>query len=110
MALAATAAFETPRFVPSARAIAALAYLTILATVFTTYVQTRFQKDTTPTRAVIIFSIEPVIATVIAYILLGETLGTWGVVGGALIIAGVLVSEFADALPFLRRAGDTGDS
>jgi drug/metabolite transporter (DMT)-like permease len=110
MALAATALFETPRLVPSTTAIASLVYLTLLATVVTTYVQTRFQKETTPTRAVVIFSIEPVIATVIAYVLLGETLGTLGVLGGALIIAGVLVSEFADTIPFLRRGGGRDDS
>lgn len=110
MAVAATAVFETPRFVASARAIAAMAYLTLLATVLTTYVQTRFQKDTTPTRAVVIFSVEPVIATAIAYVLLGETLGPLGVLGGALIIGGVLVSEFADAIPFLRRGGAGSDS
>jgi drug/metabolite transporter (DMT)-like permease len=110
MALAATVLFETPRFVPSAAAIGSLLYLTFLATVVTTYVQTRYQKDTTPTRAVVIFSIEPVIATVIAYFLLGETLGTLGMLGGALIIAGVLVSEFADHIPFLRRADNRDDS
>jgi drug/metabolite transporter (DMT)-like permease len=110
MALVATALFETPRLVPSTQAIASLVYLTLLATVLTTYVQTRFQKETTPTRAVVIFSIEPVIATVIAYFLLGETLGALGVLGGALIIAGVLVSEFADAIPFLRRGAEHGDS
>ena len=46
----------------------------------------------------------------IAYFLLGETLGALGVLGGALIIAGVLVSEFADMIPFLRRDGERGDS
>ena len=110
MALVATALFETPRLVPSTQAIASLIYLTLLATVVTTYVQTRFQKNTTPTRAVVIFSIEPVIATIIAYFLLGETLGALGLLGGALIIAGVLVSEFADLIPFLRRGGERGDS
>jgi len=110
MAAASTALFETPRFVPSTRAVASLVYLTLLATVVTTYVQTRFQKETTPTRAVVIFSIEPVIATVIAYFLLGETLGALGVLGGALIVAGVLVSEFAESIPFLRRNGEPADS
>lgn len=110
MAAVATALFETPRFVPSTSAIMSLAYLTLLATVVTTYVQTRYQKETTPTRAVVIFSIEPVIATAIAYVLLGETLGALGALGGALIIAGVIVSEFADSIPFLRRGGDRADS
>jgi drug/metabolite transporter (DMT)-like permease len=110
MALVAGALFEAPRFVPTAPAIASLAYLTLLATVVTTYVQTRFQKETTPTRAVVIFSIEPVIATAIAYLLLGETMGSLGILGGALIIAGVLVSEFAESIPFLRPGGDAADS
>ena len=110
MAATATALFETPLLVLSPRSLAALAYLTVLATVVTTFVQTRFQKDTTPTRAVVIFSIEPVIATVIAYFLLGETLGTLGVLGGALIIAGVLVSEFAEEIPFLRQKEEHNDS
>jgi drug/metabolite transporter (DMT)-like permease len=81
-----------------------LAYLTIFATIFTLFVQTRFQKDTTPTRAVVIFSIEPVIASAIAAVVLGETLGREGLLGGALIIGGVLVSELSDAIPGLNRA------
>jgi drug/metabolite transporter (DMT)-like permease len=81
-----------------------LAYLTVFATIFTLFVQTRFQKDTTPTRAVVIFSIEPVIASAIAAVVLGETLGREGLLGGALIIGGVLVSELSDAIPGLNRA------
>jgi drug/metabolite transporter (DMT)-like permease len=69
-------------------------------------VQTRYQKDTTPTRAVVIFSIEPVIASVIAAVLLGEALGTLGTIGGGLILAGVLVSELSDGIPVLNRAID----
>ena len=81
-----------------------LLYLTFFATVLTTFVQTRFQKNTTPTRAVIIFSVEPVFASVIAYLLLAERLGELGVLGGALIVGGVLLSELSDSIPLLRRA------
>ena len=80
-----------------------LAYLTVVATVLTLFIQTRFQKDTTPVRAVVIFSIEPVIAAVIAYFMLGEELGSLGILGGALIIAGVLLSELSDGIPLLNR-------
>lgn len=104
LAVVATALFETPRFHVSTTSLSALAYLTILATLVTLLVQTRFQKDTTPTRAVVIFSIEPVIASAIAYVLLGETLGTLGMLGGGLIIAGVLLSELSDSIPGLRRS------
>ncbi len=90
--------FETIVFEPTARLLGSLLYMGICATVFTTYVQTRYQKDTTPTRAVIIFTIEPVIASVLAYFVLGEMLGLTGIIGAALIVAGILVSEFSDSI------------
>ncbi len=102
-AIAATLVFEPVRFSWNGQAIAALLYLTFLATLLTTYVQTRYQKETTPTRAVVIFSIEPVIASVLAYLILGEVLGPLGALGGGLIIAGVLLSELSDAIPLLNR-------
>jgi drug/metabolite transporter (DMT)-like permease len=106
----ATILFETPRLVVGTRSLVTLGYLTLLATLLTTYVQTRFQKETTPTRAVVIFSVEPVIASGVAYLLLGETLGALGILGGALIIAGVLLSELSDSIPFLNRSLDSTDS
>jgi len=84
---------EVPRFNPTPQALWALGYLTLLATVVTTYVQTRFQRDTTPTRAAIIYTIEPVWASLLGYALLQESLGVLGILGGGLIIAGILVSE-----------------
>jgi drug/metabolite transporter (DMT)-like permease len=95
--------FENAYFAWTQGSVLTLLYLTFLATLFTTAVQTRFQKDTTPTRAVVIFSIEPVIASVLAYAILGEQIGSLGVVGGALIIGGVLLSEFSDGIPGLNR-------
>jgi drug/metabolite transporter (DMT)-like permease len=96
-------AFEPVYFVPSVGLLVSLAYLTVFATLLTTYVQTRFQRDTTPTRAAIILSLEPVIAATSAYFILGEMLGVIGVLGGALILAGLLVSELSDGIPVLSR-------
>jgi len=73
-----------------------LFYTAFLSTVITTYTQTRFQKDTTPTRAGILFTLEPVISAVLAYFVLGEILGMLGVIGGAVIVVGILVSELSD--------------
>ena len=101
--------FEDAWWVPSVRLIGSLVYLTLLATVLTTYIQTRFQKDTTPTRAVIIFTVEPVIASVLAYIILGEELGTVGLAGGGLIITGILLSELSDAVPLLGKTLDLSE-
>jgi len=88
--------FEEPRFVLSAFTAWALGYLAILATVVTLVVQTRYQKDTSPTRAAVIFSIEPVFAAILAYLVLGEEIGLMGIAGGAIVIAGLLVSELWD--------------
>lgn len=100
---AVTIPFESVRFVPAPGLIASLLYMGICATVLTTYIQTRYQKDTTPTRAVIIFTIEPVIAAVLAYFALGEVLGAVGIAGAAVIIIGILISEFGDLLFPLRQ-------
>lgn len=74
----------------------ALLYTSILATVFATYLQTRYQRDTTPVRAAIIYSMEPVLANVIAFFAFGEFVGAIGAVGGVLIIAGLLTSELLE--------------
>ena len=83
--------------------IASLLYLTIFATVIAMAVQIRFQGDTTPTRAALIFALEPVIAGVMAFYVRGEILGTLGVIGGGIIMCGVLISEFSEQLPLLTR-------
>ena len=75
-----------------------IAYLIIMATLVALYVQTKYQKDTTPTRAAVIFSVEPVIAAVFAYLVLGEKVGELGVLGGGLIFAGLLVSQLSDVI------------
>lgn len=88
-------AFETLRFTPDTLGFSALLYLTIFATVVALFVQNRFQKDTTPTRSAVIFSIEPVIAAGFSYLLLGEVLGVLGMIGGGLIVGGILISELS---------------
>ncbi len=74
----------------------ALLYTSILATVFATYLQTKYQQDTTPVRAAIIYSMEPVMANVVAFFAFGEFVGWVGAIGGILIIAGLLTSELLD--------------
>jgi len=110
LAFVGTLLFETVSFGWSGRTVAILAYLTIFATVLTTYTQTRYQKDTTPTRAAVIFSIEPLIASVIAYFVLGEQMGELGILGGGLIVLGVLTSELSDLVPGLNRSMDWTES
>jgi drug/metabolite transporter (DMT)-like permease len=58
----------------------------------TMYLQNRYQKFTTATRAAVIFSGEPLFAALFSFLLMGETLALsqWG--GGVLILAGILVA------------------
>ena len=102
--LAGSAAFDTlPARVPGG-AVVAILYLTIFATALTTFMQTRYQKETSPTRAAVIFTIEPVFAAVSAALVLGEQIGVGGAAGGGLIIGGVLLSELSDGIPLLNRS------
>ncbi len=82
--------------------VLSFSYLVILATILTLYLSTKWQKETTPTRAAVIYTIEPVFAAVIAYLLLSEIIGSLGIIGGAVIIFGLLISEISDAVPVLN--------
>lgn len=70
-----------------------LAFLSIFATVLATYWQTRYQRDTTPTRAAVIFTMESVFAAIIGVLVLNEHMGPVGATGGVLILAGLLTVE-----------------
>lgn len=73
--------------------LAALAYMTLFATVGTFTVQNWAQARLSATRAAIIFALEPVWAAIFAAAILSERLGARGYVGGALVVAGILISE-----------------
>lgn len=104
LALVGVFVYEEVVWNPTPPLLGALAYLTVFATLIALFVQVKYQKDTTPTRAAVIFSVEPVFAATIAYFFTGEVMGAIGVVGGALIVAGMLVSELSDIiLPSTKR-------
>ncbi|MBI5215847.1 MAG: DMT family transporter [Ignavibacteriae bacterium] len=95
--------FEDIRFSFNSDLISSLLYLTIFATILTTWIQNRFQGDTTPTRAAVIFTLEPVIAATFAYYVRDEMLGTTGLLGAGIIITGLLISEFSGMIPVLNK-------
>jgi drug/metabolite transporter (DMT)-like permease len=80
---------------PSATSVAwgPALYTGIVGTAAVLGVQTTIQRFTTPSHAALIFSLEPVFAALFAWALVGETLGTGGLVGGGLILAGMVVAE-----------------
>jgi drug/metabolite transporter (DMT)-like permease len=68
-------------------------YLGTIGTVGTFLSQTWAQRHMSATHAAIIFALEPVWAAVFAAWFLGERLGARGYWGGALVLAGIVVSE-----------------
>ncbi|HYI96190.1 MAG TPA: DMT family transporter [Bryobacteraceae bacterium] len=73
--------------------IIALTVTSLLATALAFYVQTWGQKYTTPTRAALIFSLEPVFAWLTSYVFENEVLTRQAFAGAACILAGILVVE-----------------
>lgn len=75
-------------------ALLLVAATALLSTALPYAVQTRFQRDTTPMRAAMIFNLEPVFAALLAFLLLHEPLGARVALAAALIVAGMVVAEW----------------
>jgi len=63
----------------------------LITIAYTIYAQSFGQARVEPITANLIYTTQPFFTAVIAYFLLGESLGTFGYVGGALIGAAVLL-------------------
>jgi len=70
-----------------------LLFAAVLATALAFYLQNRAQRLTTPNRAALIFSLEPFFAALFSYFFSGHRLTGKEWIGGALVAAGILVSE-----------------
>ncbi|MDF3821802.1 DMT family transporter [Leptospira sp. 96542] len=68
-------------------------YTSVFATIFTTQIQTRYQKAVPAARAGLLYSLEPVFSFMLAYLVLNERLGFYGACGCALALFGILLSE-----------------
>jgi drug/metabolite transporter (DMT)-like permease len=85
--------WEPPRLDWNAELVAAVLVTAVLATAVAFSVQVWSQKYTTPAHTAILFSLEPVFAALTSYIVVRERLGRRGLVGAALILAGILLAE-----------------
>lgn len=88
--------FEPIRLTVTTNLVGAILYTSILATIITTIIQTKYQKVVTPTKAGIIFSFEPIFAATLAFFMLKESITPFGIVGCIFIFAGLLVTELLD--------------
>lgn len=73
--------------------ITALIITSVFATAYAFWAMTTFQHRTTPTRAALIYTLEPVFAAIFSIWLAGDRLSSLAWLGGALIIAGMVVAE-----------------
>lgn len=71
----------------------AIVYLAVVATALVAVLQTYAQRVVPAHVAALIFVLEPVIAAIFAFFLLGERLGALGWIGGALVVAAMFLSE-----------------
>ncbi len=86
-----------PRFLPETIShflLFSFIITSVFATAYAFIVQTTAQKYTTPTRAALIFTAEPVSAAFFGYIMGGELLTIKGYIGAFLILLGILIAEF----------------
>jgi drug/metabolite transporter (DMT)-like permease len=92
-------AFETRSAIAfNHKLVLSLLYNGIIATVILTTIHTSVQKYTTPVKAALIFSLEPVFASIFALILFAELLKPIEYFGAFLILMGVFISEFGGLL------------
>ena len=75
-------------------AVLLMAYLALLASALGVGVQSRVQHRIPPMHLALLFALQPLFAAFFGWLTLGERLGTAQLLGGAAIVAGVIVTSF----------------
>jgi drug/metabolite transporter (DMT)-like permease len=70
-------------------------FVIVVGTMITFTLLTGALRHVPATRASIVATLEPVIATVVAWAWLGETFGTAQLIGGAVVLAGIMLAQTA---------------
>ncbi|WP_027338905.1 DMT family transporter [Halonatronum saccharophilum] len=68
-------------------------YMGLFATAIALLIQNKAQEKTTPAKAAIIFSLEPVFGSVFSYAILGELISPRAYFGGGLIVLGMVLAQ-----------------
>ncbi len=90
--------FREPVFHLNQSLIISLLFNGVLASFLDTFIHTASQKYTTPVKAALIFSLEPIFATIYSIIFFAEVLNTFKIVGGTIMLSGILISELGPML------------
>jgi drug/metabolite transporter (DMT)-like permease len=81
----------------------ALIITSFLATAIAFFIQTKFQKYTTPTRVALIFAMEPVFAALTGYLAANERLSAIALFGCIFILGGMMLAELPQNLRTQKR-------
>ncbi|MEP7236101.1 MAG: DMT family transporter [Ignavibacteriota bacterium] len=84
---------ETPHLILSGGSVFAILYTTIFATALSTFIQVMYQKEVSPTSAVLIYTLEPVVAAFIGYLYMNELLSTGEFIGAMIIIGSMVIGQ-----------------
>ena len=87
------------KLLPPAGTWGGLIYLGLVATALTTLMQTTGQRWVSAAQASIIYALEPVTATLFSFLLIGERVGLRGLLGGALVVLGTVLSQWSSPQP-----------
>ena len=80
-------------FILNTEVIVAILFNSVMASFLVSFIQISCQKHTTPTNAVLIFSLEPIFASIIAFIAIGEVLSINGYIGAGVMLIAIFVSD-----------------
>jgi drug/metabolite transporter (DMT)-like permease len=83
----------------SAEVWVALAITSVVASAGAFLIQTRAQRELSPTRTAVIITMEPVFAGLFGFLVAGERLSGRGWLGAGLILAGMLIAELGGREP-----------
>jgi drug/metabolite transporter (DMT)-like permease len=75
------------------------AYLGLICTAAIIALQTWGQRHSTANEAAVIYAFEPACAAFFAYLWLGEAMTAWGWAGAAMLISGMIVSQWNTVRP-----------
>ena len=74
---------------------ALMAWMIVLGTIVPFFLIVGSMRHITATRAGILAMVEPVVASLVAYGWLDETLGTTQLIGGAIVLGGIVLAQTA---------------
>ncbi|MER5765443.1 DMT family transporter [Streptomyces sp. NPDC002082] len=76
-----------------------LGWVVLIATVFAYLTGVVSVRKLSPQVAGVVACLEAVVATVLAWVLLGEHLSTWQIIGGALVLGGAFIAQTSRKIP-----------